>query len=119
MDDVERTMVRQRAKWRAGKRGKPFGWCFENWPGEPTEGHHLAREKYGDFVLDVPISMHRELTRRQFEEHPQEGLDPDNPRERLGRMLLGMADIYECAADLHREMGEQLIRAAKGGSIKA
>ena len=61
-----------------------------------------ARAKYGDQVIDVPISMHRELTRRQMEEHPPDGPDPANPLEREGRLRLGLADICECIADLLR-----------------
>jgi hypothetical protein len=81
-----------------------------------AQGHHVAREKYGDLVVDVPVSMHRELTRRQMKEHPQEGPDPTNPWEREGRLRLGLADICECIADLLRWSGEALIRAAKDGA---
>ncbi len=64
----------------------------------------------------MPNSMHLELTRRQMEEHPEEGPDPNNPLERDGRLLLGLADICECIADLLRWLGERLIRAAKDGA---
>ena len=86
MDQYERSMARARAEWRAKRVGKTSSslWGFENWANEGTEGHHIARAKYGDQVIDVPISMHRELTRRQMEEHPEEGPDPTNPVERKG-----------------------------------
>ncbi len=115
MDMFERAMARARAEWRAKRAGKTSSslWGFENWGKEGTEGHHVAREKYGDQVIDVPISMHLELTRRQMEEHPEEGPDPLNPLERKGRLHLGLADICECVADLLRWRGERLIRAAK------
>ena len=118
MDQHERSMARARAEWRAKRAGKTSSspWGFENWANEITEGHHLAREKYGDQVIDVPISMHRELTRRQMEEHPKEGPDSENPLERKGRLHLGVADICECIADLLRLLGEALIRAAKDGA---
>lgn len=118
MDQYERFMARARAKWSAKRTGKTSCsvWGFENWPSEGTEGHHVARAKYNDLVLHVPVSMHRELTRRQTEEHPEEGPDPSNPYEREGRLLLGLADICECIADLLRWSGEALIRAAKGGA---
>jgi hypothetical protein len=117
MDEVERIMARERARWRAKTLGKPFGWGFENWPTDPKERHHVAREKYGEWVILLPVTMHRELTRRQIEEHPDEGPDPDNPVERTGRLHLGVADIYECCADLHRLIGETLIRAAIHGTF--
>jgi hypothetical protein len=118
MDHHERSMARARAEWRAKRAGKTSSspWGFENWPTDRTEGHHVARKKYGDQLVDVPISMHRELTRRQMEEHPPDGPDPENPQERQGRLALGVADICECIADLLRLVGEALIRAAKDGA---
>jgi hypothetical protein len=118
MDAYERSMARARAEWRAKRAGKTSNslWGFENWANEGTERHHVARAKHGDLVLDVPISMHRELTRRQMEEHPKDGPGPSNPLEREGRHHLGMADICECIADLLRWSGEALIRAAKDGA---
>jgi hypothetical protein len=118
MDHRERSMARARAEQRAKRAGKMWHslWGFGNWANEGTEGHHVARKKYGDQVVDVPVSMHRELTRRQMEEHPPEGPDSTNPLERRGRLLLGLADICECVADLLRWCGETLIRAAKDGA---
>jgi hypothetical protein len=118
MDHLERSMARARAEWRAKRAGKTSNslWGFENWGSEGAEGHHVARKKHGDRVIDVPISMHRELTRRQMEEHPADGPDPENPLERNGRLALGVADICECIADLLRCRGEMLIRAAKDGA---
>jgi hypothetical protein len=118
MDHRKRSMARARAEWRAKRAGKASGslWGFENWATDGTEGHHVARGRYGDQVIDVPISMHRELTRRQMEEHPPDGPDPENPLERQGRLALGLADICECVADLLRLIGETLIRAAKDGA---
>jgi hypothetical protein len=118
MDHHERSMARARAEWRAKRAGKTSSslWGFENWPNEGTELHHVARAKYGDLVVAVPISMHRELTRRQMEEHPPDGPDPENPLERQGRLALGVADICECIAGLLRLLGEALIQAAKDGA---
>jgi hypothetical protein len=118
MDHQQRSMARARAEHRAKRAGKTSGslWEFENWATDRTEAHHVARKKYGDELIDVPISMHRELTRRQMEEHPPDGPDPENPRERQGRLALGIADICECFADLLRLFGEALIRTAKDGA---
>jgi hypothetical protein len=118
MDQHERSMARTRAEWRAKRAGKTSSslWGFENWANEGTELHHVARAKYGDQVIEVPISMHRELTRRQMEEHPKDGPDSSNPLERKGRLHLGFADICECIADVLRWHGERLIRAGKNGA---
>ena len=118
MDHLEKSRARAEAEWRAKRAGKMQSslWGFENWKSEATEGHHVARKKYGHQLIDVPISMHRELTRRQMEEHPPEGPDPENPLERQGRLSLGVAEICECVADLLRLRGEMLIRAAKDGA---
>lgn len=118
MDAVERMMCRWRALWRARRKGEKLSslWRFENWASEGTEDHHIAREKYGDALMPAPISMHRELTRRQMEEQPPEGLDPTNPLERRGRLALGLADIAECVADGLRQIGENLIEEARTGA---
>jgi hypothetical protein len=118
MDRHERSRIRAQAEWRAQRAGKISNslWGFENWANEATEVHHVARKKYGDQLIDVPISMHRELTRRQMEEHPADGPDPENPLEQQGRLALGVADICECVADLLRLVGEAMIRAAKDGA---
>jgi len=111
MDEVERVMTRVRAKRRVKLKADASLWGFENWDKEGKEEHHIARKKYGDAIMPVPISMHRELTRRQMEEHPPEGPDP-NSLEREGRLYLGLSDILECLADLLRQVGEKLIAAA-------
>ncbi len=118
MDMFERCSSRARALWRAKRKGlNPESlWGFENWSSEEREAHHIAREKYGAATMLVPVSMHRELTRRQMEEHPPEGSDPSNPLERRGRLALGLADILECLADDFREIGERRIAAAAGGA---
>ena len=115
MDEHERFMSRARAKRRAKLTADASLWRFENWGNESREDHHIARKKYGDAAILAPISMHHELTRRQMEEHPAEGPDPNNPLEREGRLCLGWADILECLVDLLRLIGEYLIGAAKRG----
>jgi len=49
--------------------------------------------------------MHRELTRRQTEEHPPDG-DANDLAECARRVALGLADILECLADFYRWIGE-------------
>jgi hypothetical protein len=113
MDEHERFMSRARAEWRLKRNGGGSLWGFENWDKEGKEEHHIGRKKYSDRTILIPVSMHRELTRRQMEEHPVEGPDPQNPLERQGRVFLGLADILECLADALRWIGERLIATAK------
>jgi hypothetical protein len=98
MDKYERFMSRARAERRLTLTGGGSLWGFENWSSEGKEDHHVARKKYGDATILVPISMHRELTRRQMEEYPAEGPDPNNPLEREGRLCLGWADILDVSS---------------------
>jgi hypothetical protein len=115
MDKYERFKSRARAEWRLKRNGKSPNplWGFENWDKEGKEEHHLGRRKYSERTISIPVSMHRELTRRQMEEHPAEGPDPSNPLEREGRFFLGLADILECLADFLRWIGESLIDLVK------
>ena len=106
MDKYERLMSRARAQWRAGKKGDASLWGFENWPTDKWELHHIGRKKYSDLTIWVPVSMHRELTRRQMEEHPPGGADASEPAERARRVLFGLVDIYECFADFYRWRAE-------------
>lgn len=117
MDEFDRLFSRERARRKAQLRGRDAEdlWNFQWWPLDETEGHHMARAKYGDDVLQVPYSMHQELTRRQMQEHPADGPDPTNVLERLGRLFLGLTDMLECLADLLRKVGESLIAAAAAG----
>lgn len=118
MDKYERLMSQARAEWRAKRSSKGFNslWGFENWASERKEDHHIARKKFGAPIMPVPISMHRELTRRQTEEHPPEGTDPSHPLERKGRLALGLADILESIADAFRQISDDLIGAAGLGA---
>ncbi len=117
MDEFERFMSRARALWRAKQKGKTTSlWGFENWANEGKEDHHIARKKYGEAIMPVPISMHRELTRRQMEEHPPEGPDPSNLLERRGRLGLGLVDILRCIADGVQQISDERIEAAGGGA---
>jgi hypothetical protein len=113
MDEHERFMARARAKWRAKKKGKASLWG--NWGQEGTQGHHVGREKFSDLLIEVPRSMHPELTRRQMEEHPPEGPDPNNPLERQGRVHWGLSELHEGVADGHRLIGERMLEAARRG----
>jgi hypothetical protein len=57
--------------------------------------------------------MHRELTRRQLEEHPKDVGHFDNTSVRKGRLLLGAADLLEGFAAALRRLGWALIEGRK------
>lgn len=118
MDRFERMMGRARALWRDQVKGRVIydhGWPLEGLEQEPVEAHHIAGRRYGDVTLPVPVPIHRELTRRQMEEHPSPGPDPTNPLEVQGRYFLGLADILEWFVDALRFCGERYLAAAKSG----
>jgi hypothetical protein len=106
MDEVERVMARERARRRLGLPSGAHLWGFENWATDKWEVHHVAGRRYSDLTIRIPVSMHRELTRRQMEEHPSCG-DPSGPTECARQLAWGIADIHECFADFQRWAAEK------------
>jgi hypothetical protein len=114
MDEFDRFMSRQRALWRAKRKSQKLTspWDFEQWGDPATEERHIGRRKFSDDTIVIPKAMHPELTRRQMEEHPPEGRDPDNPVEQEGRVHLGLTDLYAALSDGHRLITERMLEAA-------
>ena len=110
-------MSRQRALWRAERKGQKLTslWVFEHWGHPATEEHHIARRKFSDKMITIPRAMHPELTRRQMEEHPPEGGDPDNPVEQEGRVHLGLFALHAALSDGHGMVAERMLEAATRG----
>jgi hypothetical protein len=117
MDEFDRFMSRQRALWRAKRKGQKLTspWDFEQWGDPATEEHHIGRRKFSDDTIVIPKAMHPELTRRQMEEHQPEGRDPDNPVEQEGRVHLGLTDLYAAVSDGHRLITDRMLEAAGRG----
>lgn len=118
MDRYERMQIRAAAEWRARLQSGAIKPMIDPLSGQlvtRTEVHHIAREKYGEASIPLSISSHREMTRRQMEEHPPDGPDPHNPVERMGRFLLGAADLLESIVDEMRAAAELLIALAGKG----
>jgi hypothetical protein len=117
MDEFDRFMSRQRALWRAKRKGQKLTSPsdFEQWGDPATEEHHIGRRKFSDVTIVIPKAMHPELTRRQIEEHPSEGRDPDNPVEQEGRVHLGLSDLHAALCDGHGMVGERMLEAAGRG----
>jgi hypothetical protein len=117
MDEFDRFMSRQRALWRAKRKCQELTslWGFEHWDERATEEHHIGRRKFSDDTIVIPKAMHPELTRRQMEEHPPEGRDPDNLVEQEGRVHLGLSDLHAALSDGHRLIAERMLEAAGRG----
>lgn len=118
MDQYERAQIRAYADWRERLKSADVKQVIDPLTGDVVinpEVHHIARGKYGEASIPLSISTHREMTRRQMEEHPPEGPDPENPIERMARFLLGAADLLESIVDEMRRIAEFLVAmAAKG-----
>lgn len=117
MDEFDQFMSRQRALWRAKRKGQNLTslWDFEHWGDGPTEEHHIGRRKFSEETILIPGAPHPELTRRQMEEHPPEGPDPNNPAEQEGRVHLGLRDLHAALYDAHGIVAERMLEAAKRG----
>jgi hypothetical protein len=118
MDQYERMIIRAAAEWREKLRSGDVKTIIDPTNGEVIsrpEVHHISREKYGELSIPLSVSTHREMTRRQMEEHPPDGANPDNPVERAARFLLGAADLLECIVDELRRVAEFLISLAASG----
>ena len=117
MDEFDRFMSRQRALWRAKRKSQNLTslWDFEDWGDGATEEHHIGRRKFSEKTITIPRAPHPELTRRQMEEHPPEGPDPDNPVEQEGRVHLGLRDLHAALSDGHGMVAERMLEAAKRG----
>jgi hypothetical protein len=118
MDRYERMIIRAAAEWREKIRSGNVGALIDPLTGRvilKAEVHHVSREIYGEGSIPLSPETHREMTRRQMEEHPPEGPDPENPIERMGRFLLGAADLLEGIVDEMRRVAVILIALAATG----
>lgn len=116
MDRYERMFIRAAADWRKrlSRNRKPL---IDPLTGEiidQAEVHHIARGKYGEASIPLSVASHREMTRRQMEEHPPEGPDPENPIERMARFQFSAADLMESIVDQMRADAEFMIAQTKG-----
>jgi hypothetical protein len=119
MDKYERMIIRSHVEWqairRAGGGRLSCPPCGETRP-QGFELHHIAGARFGDETLPVCIICHRILSARQATEHPLILDAPPTQREKSGRFLIGLADIYELKSDRLREIGEQLIAEGQRSS---
>lgn len=116
MDQYERMFIRAAADWRK-RLSRKQSRIIDPLTGEiidQAEVHHIARGKYGEASIPLSLGSHREMTRRQMEEHPPDGPDPKNPIERMARFQLSAADLMESIVDQMRADAEFMIAQTKG-----
>jgi hypothetical protein len=112
MDNYERMFIRAAADWRDRIRNANVAAMIDPLSGriiQSPEVHHISRAKYGELLIPLSEESHQEMTRRQMEEHPPDGPDPDDPIEQMARFLLGAADLMESIVDMMRRVAEFLI----------
>ncbi len=105
MDDIERERERrrQRALERLGTNDPKCVICGESDP-HCLELHHIAGRAYGDEKVPVCRNCHRKLSNKHKDHPPANGV-PADPLERIGRFLLGIADLLESLIRTLRKFG--------------
>lgn len=73
------------------------------------EKHHVAGRKYGDATIIECVKCHKLLSDAQYDHPPR--IDDKLPTtfERVGHLLLGLADLLRLAASKLDEIGRALI----------
>jgi hypothetical protein len=117
----ERKYERERLKQNrlerlVGSVGRDCFVCREAAP-NILEAHHIAGRRFSDDQITACLNHHRKLTDRQNEHPPVIRGKPPSPAERMGRLLLGIADcleqikVPEILIELVRRCGTELIEA--------
>jgi hypothetical protein len=112
---IEQERRKQRALERLGSNNPVCVSCGEaGW--SCLERHHIAGKRFDPDTAIICRNCHRKLSDRQ-KDHPADlGTQPDF-LERLGHMLLGLADLFELLVQRFREFGHELI--SKAGQLHA
>jgi hypothetical protein len=109
MNNIERDGERRRlrAQERLGTDNPRCCICGEDNP-HCLERHHIAGQAYADETIIVCRNCHRKLSDVQ-KGHPENNGSPADQLERIGRFLLGLADLFELLITKLREFGAALI----------
>jgi hypothetical protein len=73
------------------------------------EKHHVAGRKYGDATIIECVKCHKLLSDAQYDHPPRIDDMPPTTIERIGHLLLGLADLLRLAASKLDEIGRGLI----------
>ncbi len=113
MDDATRKQEARRraAQERLGRNDARCPFCGEA-DVRCLELHHIAGRKFDDETLPVCRNCHRKLSDMQRDHCPPLHDDP-GWMERLGHLLLGLADLLALAVAKLKEFGKLLIDKAR------
>ena len=76
------------------------------------ESHHIAGRKYDPTKTPLCLNDHAKVTDDQ-KDHPEKIAGEPHPLERIGRFLLGLADLLALTVKKLREFGTYLIEEAR------
>lgn len=73
------------------------------------ELHHIAGRKYHDDVAIVCANCHRKLSDKQRDHVSLGSSEPEGPLAKIGRYLLGLAELLARVVETLRQFGDWLI----------
>jgi hypothetical protein len=113
MDDATRKQEARRraAQERLGRNDAQCPYCGEA-DARCLELHHIAGRKFDDETIPVCRNCHRKLSDMQ-RDHPRPLHDDPGWMERLGHLLLGLADLLALAVAKLKELAVFLIEKAR------
>src|SRR5262249_30147136 len=76
------------------------------------ESHHIAGRAFDDAETPLCNNCHAKASDDQ-KDHPKLDVRPPHPLERIGQLLLGLADLLALAVFKLREFGLYLIEEAR------
>jgi hypothetical protein len=85
--------------------------CGESDPAV-LELHHIAGRKHSDDLSIVCANCHRKLSNQQRDHVPPGTTEPEGISAKIGRYLLGLADLFALVVKALREFGHLLIEFA-------
>jgi hypothetical protein len=87
--------------------------CLHCGEGDPRclERHHVAGRAHDDETVVECRNCHGKLSDAQ-NDHPKGSAGASDPLERIGRFLLGIADLFELLISKLRQFGRSLIEQA-------
>lgn len=92
--------------------------CPETDP-QALQKHHVAGRRYGDATILECANCHAKLSDMQKDHSPRIDNKPPTTFERIGHLLLGLADLLWLAADKLDEIGRSLIQYAANSAAKS
>ena len=113
---IEQERRRQRALERLGSQNPVCVICGEtDW--RCLELHHVAGKRFDTSTAIVCRNCHRKLSDQQ-KKHPDDLSANPDLLERLGHMLLGLADLFELLVQAFRTFGQELMSRVGGTQIQ-